>query len=53
MITPRLQTLIAELIQREGGYVDDPDDRGGPTKYGITLATLQAWRHTPVSAADV
>lgn len=28
--------LIAELIEREGGYVNDPTDRGGATKYGIT-----------------
>jgi lysozyme family protein len=52
-ISPRLQQLIDALVQREGGYVNDPDDRGGPTKYGITLATLHDWRQAPVSAADV
>lgn len=52
-IPQRLKTLIDALIVREGGYSDDPNDRGGPTKFGITLATLHAWRGTPVSAADV
>ena len=28
--------LIEELIEREGGYVNDPQDRGGETNYGIT-----------------
>lgn len=37
----------------EGGYVDDPNDRGGPTNHGITQATLADWRGHPVSAADV
>lgn len=38
--------IIEEIIRREGSaYTDHPADRGGPTKYGITLATLRAyWR---------
>jgi lysozyme family protein len=36
------EQLIDELIDREGGYVDHPDDRGGPTRYGITLAVARA-----------
>lgn len=31
-----LGALIDELIEREGGYVDHPADRGGPTRFGIT-----------------
>lgn len=39
------QEIIAGIIEREGAaFTDHPDDRGGPTKYGITLATLQWWR---------
>ena len=45
--------LIDELLGREGGYVNHPDDRGGPTKYGITQATLSAWLRRDVTAADV
>lgn len=29
------------IVAREGGYVNDPDDPGGPTKHGVTLSTLQ------------
>lgn len=28
--------LIDDLIDREGGYVDNPHDKGGPTCWGIT-----------------
>lgn len=47
--------LIARVITREGGatYTDYGTDEGGPTKYGITLVTLHAWRKTSVSADDV
>lgn len=34
--------LIDELIDREGGYVDHPADRGGPTAFGITEAVARA-----------
>ena len=37
-----LTTLIDELIDREGGYVDHPADRGGPTAFGITEAVARA-----------
>lgn len=37
---------IADLIQREGGYVNDPMDSGGETKYGITVATARAYGYT-------
>lgn len=36
--------LIAGIIQREGGFVDHPADRGGPTKWGITAKTLEIFR---------
>ena len=32
---------IDDLIEREGGYVNHPNDRGGPTKYGITQNTAR------------
>jgi lysozyme family protein len=45
--------LIDDIIRREGGFVDHPADRGGPTKYGITQSTLAAWRHRTVSRDDI
>ncbi|MBX3592920.1 glycosyl hydrolase 108 family protein [Sphingomonas sp.] len=32
-----VEQLIDEVIAREGGYCDHPADRGGPTRWGITL----------------
>lgn len=32
---------ISEVVEREGGFVDDPTDRGGATKYGITEAVAR------------
>ena len=39
-------TLIDNVIDREGGYVDHPADRGGPTRYGITQAVARAEGYT-------
>lgn len=34
-----------EIVFRfEGGYVNDPDDSGGPTKYGVTQDTYNTFR---------
>jgi lysozyme family protein len=33
---------IAEgIVAREGGYVNDPDDPGGATKFGVTIHTMR------------
>ena len=37
-----IDSLIDGLIDREGGYVDHPADKGGPTCFGITLAVARA-----------
>jgi lysozyme family protein len=34
--------LIDDLIEREGGYVSHPADRGGLTRFGITEAVARA-----------
>lgn len=33
--------IAREVVAREGGFVNDPDDPGGATKHGVTLATLK------------
>jgi lysozyme family protein len=47
------KTILA-IIHTEGGFVNDPADRGGATKYGVTLATLrQVPGYETATAADV
>jgi len=53
MADANFDQCMSYLFSVEGGYVDNPRDPGGATNMGITLATLTAWRHTPVSKADV
>lgn len=33
--------IARQIIAREGGYVNDPDDPGGATKYGVTVHTMR------------
>lgn len=37
-----LDEAIDELIAREGDYVNNPADKGGPTRWGITEAVARA-----------
>jgi glycosyl hydrolase family 108 len=44
LIGPIFYEACDHLIQAEGGFVNNPNDPGGATKYGITLKTLRAFK---------
>jgi lysozyme family protein len=41
-----IQSIIEGVIAREGGFVDNPRDRGGPTCWGITEAVARKYGYT-------
>lgn len=49
----RFEACVAEVLRHEGGYSDNPDDPGGATNRGITLATLRDYRGRAVTKDDV
>jgi lysozyme family protein len=36
-----VRKLAEEIVAREGGFVNDPDDPGGATNHGVTIGTLR------------
>ncbi len=36
-----VREIAEEIVAREGGFVNDPDDPGGATKYGVTIHTMR------------
>ncbi|MCB1366000.1 MAG: peptidoglycan-binding protein [Rhodobacteraceae bacterium] len=36
-----VEQIARQIVGREGGFVDDPDDPGGATNHGVTLHTLR------------
>lgn len=36
-----VRQLAEEIVEREGGYVNDPNDPGGATNYGVTIHTMR------------
>ena len=36
-----LRQLAEEIVAREGGFVNDPDDPGGATNFGVTIHTMR------------
>ena len=36
-----VREIAAEIVRREGGYVNDPDDPGGATNFGVTIHTMR------------
>ncbi|MBY6138403.1 N-acetylmuramidase [Leisingera daeponensis] len=33
--------IAEQIVAREGGFVNDPDDPGGATKHGVTIGTMR------------
>lgn len=53
-----VQEIAEEIVAREGGFVNDPDDPGGATNHGVTINTLRRLgidvnRDTRIDVADV
>jgi uncharacterized protein (TIGR02594 family) len=49
----RFDACVEVIFEREGGFVNHPDDPGGATNMGITIATLRHWRDAYVTVDDV
>lgn len=45
-MSTRIDKIIDDVIEREGPFVDNPDDRGGATCWGITEATARREGYT-------
>jgi lysozyme family protein len=41
-MTSTVREIAQEIVGREGGFVNDPDDPGGATNYGVTIHTMRA-----------
>lgn len=53
-----VQEIAREIVAREGGFVDDPDDPGGATNFGVSIHTMRRLgldldRDGDVDVADV
>lgn len=50
-----IDDIITDVMKAEGWdtYTNHPNDRGGPTKWGITLNAWSEWRGRDVDANDV
>ncbi|MGZ3377997.1 MAG: glycoside hydrolase family 108 protein [Phenylobacterium sp.] len=49
----RFTDCLPRVLQDEGGFVEDPQDPGGATNLGVTLATLSHWLGHPATIDDV
>lgn len=45
MLSKNEQLIMDAILREEGGFVNNPFDRGGPTNFGITLVTLREYRN--------
>ena len=52
LVADAFDRAVEIVLQHEGGLVDDPDDPGGITKYGISYRFLRHRRVQPGSTPD-
>ncbi len=38
---PTVRQIASEIVTREGGFVNDPNDPGGATNFGVTIHTMR------------
>lgn len=48
-----IDEMIINVLKHEGGYVNDPADKGGATNLGVTQATLSAYLGRKASIQEV
>ena len=57
MASGQVRTTFDEIIEvvlaHEGGFVDDPDDRGGATNWGVTQAVWEDYLEDEFTSEDV
>ncbi|WCR12378.1 peptidoglycan-binding protein [Paracoccus stylophorae] len=39
---PSVEDIAREIVAREGGFVNDKDDPGGATNFGVTIGTMRS-----------
>lgn len=49
MSADNFETCFQLLLKDEGGFVNDPKDRGGATNMGVTMGTWSGWIRYPAT----
>lgn len=48
-----VRDIARRIVAREGGFANDPNDPGGATNHGVTLATLRRLRGAAMGIEDL
>ncbi|MBK8291001.1 MAG: peptidoglycan domain protein [Flammeovirgaceae bacterium] len=49
----KFENFAGKLLRLEGGYVNHPLDKGGPTKYGVILSVWKEYGHDKDGDGDI